>query len=90
MVLLPDLIQHIHHFQYNARKTHAILKVIHAGVGFESGAETKLNSVPPATTYFVHITTFEALDRCDSIKDKAHMTVFLRSDATATIRGQLC
>ena len=74
IVLFPELIWCIHHFQYNARENDP------HWVGFESGAEIKPN-IPPHT----HFTTFEALDRCDTIKDKAHMTVFLQSDTTAPV-----
>ena len=43
VVSSPDLIQHVHHFQYNAwENTHAILKAIRAGVGFGSGTKTKI------------------------------------------------
>ena len=46
IVSSPDLIRHIYRFQYNARPG-AVLKAIHAGVGFGSGTETSLmmNSV---------------------------------------------
>ena len=43
LVLSPDLIRRVYRFQYNAR---AILKVIHAGVGFGSGTETTQLSTP--------------------------------------------
>ena len=42
LVLSPDLIRHIYHFQYNARETAAILKEICAGVDFGSGTETTI------------------------------------------------
>ena len=53
IVLLPDLIQHIHHFQYNVRKTHTILKMIHAGVGFELGLRLSwiVSHQPPRTLF---------------------------------------
>ena len=54
--------------------------MLHTGAGFESGAEIKPN-IPPHT----HFTTFEALCRHDTIKDKAHITVFLQSDTTAPV-----